>query len=374
MESSVNQLTNARVQFGIALFFALSGLSFASNVAGAVPMLVTYQGRLTGADELPVVEGYYQMRFRIYDAPNGGNTLWDNDYRSVLVVGGIYSYQLGDSTAFGPALFSNANLWLGITVGNDPEILPRTRLTSVPFAERALSSDSAGGVAWGDISGIPSGIADGDDVGIGDITGVSVSGGLTGGGDSGAIVISLPNNAITSDLIQDGAVQTSDLAPEARPAGARISLNSIAKDCSAAPTLLDSFVVNVPAPGYLMVTVNGRYLYNIDATTTSSITNQLTFGLDTAAGLLGANSHDFYHMDPDNASSSNMVWPFTLSLFEAVTGPSKSYFVNARTTVPGANLSLYAGSYALIWYFPAALNVTTVNEPPEPSTLAEPRR
>jgi hypothetical protein len=372
MESFMNQLTNARVNFGIAFLFALSNLWFISSVTGAVPLFITYQGRITGADELPVVEGYYQVRFRIYDAPNGGNILWDNDYRSVLVVSGIYSYQLGDSTPFGPALFSSVNLWLGITVGNDQEILPRTRFTSVPFAQRALSSDSTGRVAWSDISGMPSGIADGDDVGVGDITGVTVSGGLAGGGDSGDIAISLPNSAITSDLIQDGAIQTTDLALEACPAGARISLNSIAKDCSTAPTLLDSFVVNVPAPGYLMVTINGRYLYNIDATTTSSITNQLTLGLDTVAGLLGANSYDFYHMDPDNVSSSNMVWPFTLSLFEAVAGPSKSYFVNARTTVPGANLSLYSGSHALIWYFPAALNVTTVNEPQGSSTSTEP--
>lgn len=367
----MNRLFLHRVMSRLALVLLFGSLVVVAGVSGAVPTLISYQGRLTDANELPVVEGYYQIRFRIYDSMNAGNILWDNDYRSVIVLDGIYSYQLGDSTPFSPMLFENANLWLGITVGNDPEIRPRTRLTSVPFSHRALVADSARKVGWSDISSVPSDVADGDDVGFGDITAVSVSGGLTGGGDSGEIAISLPSSVITSDLIQDGAVTTADLAAEARPAGARISLNSIAKDCSAAPTLLDSFVVNVPAPGYLMVTVNGRYLYNIDATTTSSITNQLTLGLDTAAGLLGANSYDFYHMDPDNASSSNMVWPFTLSLFEAVTVPSKSYFINARTTVPGANLSLYSGSHALIWYFPASLNVATVNEPPESSHVTE---
>jgi hypothetical protein len=339
------------------LTIALSILQVTTTLA-AVPSTIMYQGRLTQPSGQAVVDGLYQIRFRIYPSAVGSSAVWDNGFRTVTVVSGLFSYRLGDSTAFPSTLFDNPPLWLGITVGSDAELSPRSELTGVAFAQRAAVADTARIVAWQNITGMPADIANGDSVGVGDITGLSAGEGLSGGGQSGDLSLSIASGGVTSDLISDGAVNLIDLNLSARPAASKTSLVSPARDCSAAPTPLDSFNVTVPAPGYLLVIVNGRYMYNVDATTTSSVTEQLNFGLDTLAGVMATNSFDFYHLDPDNASAANMVWPFTLSRFDPVQAGSKKYYINARSYIVGNNLTLYSGSHAIVMFVPSPLTVT----------------
>lgn len=58
---------------------------------------------------------------------------------------GLFSYDLGEWSCLPHDLFATgAERWLGIKVGTDDEISPRTKLSSVPFAYHSLRADSAG--------------------------------------------------------------------------------------------------------------------------------------------------------------------------------------------------------------------------------------
>jgi len=117
--------------------------------AAGVPGLITYQGRLNNASGQPVPDGMYQINFKIYGSAIGADLLWASGSQSVTVSGGGFSYLLGSSAALPTGLFATDTVrYLGITVGSDPEISPRTRLCSVPYAFQTLHADTSG-IAFG---------------------------------------------------------------------------------------------------------------------------------------------------------------------------------------------------------------------------------
>jgi hypothetical protein len=63
---------------------------------------------------------------------------------TVTTTDGLFAVNLGQApmTALDPTLFADSLLWLGISVGADPEISPRTRLVSAPYSIGAHYADS----------------------------------------------------------------------------------------------------------------------------------------------------------------------------------------------------------------------------------------
>jgi hypothetical protein len=105
--------------------------------------MINYQGRLTDDAGAAVADGPYLIKFKIYGSETGDDSLWYSGYQTVTVTGGLFSYQLGTSPSFPHDLFEgDTTRYLGITVGVDPEITPRTRLITVPYAYQALRADS----------------------------------------------------------------------------------------------------------------------------------------------------------------------------------------------------------------------------------------
>lgn len=96
-----------------------------------------YQGRLlnptTGAIK---ADGNYTMLFGIYTAASGGTPLW-TESKDVAVSKGIFSTLLGDTTPFDTSIFNGQDLWLGVSVGGDPQMTPRQPLAYVPYAINA---------------------------------------------------------------------------------------------------------------------------------------------------------------------------------------------------------------------------------------------
>lgn len=124
---------------------ALGLLGIVSSALSAVPNLINYQGRLTDAGGQPVSDGSYQIKFKIYASATGVDSLWESGFQPVTVSGGSFSYNIGSSGSLSANLFATDTVrYLGITVGSDPEISPRVRLTSVAYAFKALNADSAG--------------------------------------------------------------------------------------------------------------------------------------------------------------------------------------------------------------------------------------
>ncbi|RKX24878.1 MAG: hypothetical protein DRP45_07205 [Candidatus Zixiibacteriota bacterium] len=120
-------------------------VALGSVAVAEVPQVINYQGRLTDANGDAVVDGNYLIKFTIYDSETGDNNLWSSDYRQITIVDGLFAYALGDTVALPDDLFEiDTTRFLGIKVGANDEIAPRTKLVSVPYAYHSLRSDSAG--------------------------------------------------------------------------------------------------------------------------------------------------------------------------------------------------------------------------------------
>jgi len=135
-----------RILFGCLTCLLLYALSFA-----AVPTLVNFQGRLTDSLGNPQ-NGTFSIAFKIYDSPAGGNIVWQETQPSVTTTNGIFNVLLGSVTPVPDSIFKDTSRWLTIAVGTDPEVNPRARLSSSPYAFRVNSLDGAlGGSIAGDL-------------------------------------------------------------------------------------------------------------------------------------------------------------------------------------------------------------------------------
>ena len=115
-----------------------------TTAASAINRAINYQGRLLNANGIPVSDGNYSLKFSLYDAVSGGNTLWTASGAtsspaavSVTVTSGLFSYNLGDTSTGQNAFdfdWNQNSLFLGVTVASDSEMSPRKRLTAVPYA------------------------------------------------------------------------------------------------------------------------------------------------------------------------------------------------------------------------------------------------
>ncbi len=119
-------------------------------IAQAIPQQVNYQGQLTSNSGLPL-DTTVAMTFKLYNGSGGGATLlWTESHPSIVVSAGLFNHALGSLTAFNDTLLGGAEVWLGVTVGNNTEMTPRARIVSVGYSYRVGTVDGASG---GTISG-----------------------------------------------------------------------------------------------------------------------------------------------------------------------------------------------------------------------------
>lgn len=251
---------NLKTKWGVLPALVLLGI--AMSALADVPRIINYQGRLTDTEGNPVSDGSYYIKFVIYRSESGVDSLWSSGFQAVTVVDGLFSYALGSNVSFPAGIFGpGITPFLGITIGTDAEINPRTAFTSSAFAWHSNSADTAtfasdvgdgsitdaklamgavtqdkididavnsahiqngtillqdieqnGAVANQIIKWDGSAWVTAEDIGgDGDITEVTAGDGLAGGGESGAVTLSVEPDGITSIHIGDDAVGTSEI-------------------------------------------------------------------------------------------------------------------------------------------------------------------
>jgi len=117
--SSRKCLSGFPVVLSLVLAFALAllmaGASAAQGPAIPAPGL-PYRGDLQDAAGSPVPDGAYDLRFALYDAPEGGKLLWSETQVGVPVQGGAFETALGTAKALPAEVTALKQAWLAVSV------------------------------------------------------------------------------------------------------------------------------------------------------------------------------------------------------------------------------------------------------------------
>jgi hypothetical protein len=105
------------------VFFCLS--------SAQIPRNISYQAVLTDASGNAVPDGEYNLTFRLYEVESGGSALW-TEVQNIDVVNGIMNVSLGVIEPLD--LEFQKTYWLGVTVFENPELIPRIQLTSSAYS------------------------------------------------------------------------------------------------------------------------------------------------------------------------------------------------------------------------------------------------
>ena len=121
----------SRFMMGTVLTHLLLTSLLPTSSFAEVPRLIRYQGQLEDAQGVPL-EGPYTLTFRLYDAETAGTKVWEEAQANVPIEAGAFSVLLGQVTPLD--VDWTQPRWVSIQVGEDAELAPRQRITSVPLA------------------------------------------------------------------------------------------------------------------------------------------------------------------------------------------------------------------------------------------------
>lgn len=109
-------------------------------VVGEPKFPLTYQGVLQDDDGNFLTASTATLTFALYDDFEANASLW-RETQQVSLDQGLFTAVLGMEKRIEPDIFAyNTEAWLGVRVGNQPELRPRTRLTYSPYSFHALKA------------------------------------------------------------------------------------------------------------------------------------------------------------------------------------------------------------------------------------------
>lgn len=124
---------------------ATAVLIIATAALGAIPRLISYQGRVTNASGNPVPDSIYNARFYLYNHPTAGNLVWGELGAVVTTSDGYFTHLLGSLHPIEDSLFTTwDSLYLEVLF-DWQTISPRTPIVSTGYAFRVNSVDGASG-------------------------------------------------------------------------------------------------------------------------------------------------------------------------------------------------------------------------------------
>ncbi len=131
----------------IGIFVAQSAIAQSPGESD-VPRTISYQGMVSSATGARFPSGDYAVTVRLYADEHGREVLWEGQY-TTTVENGLLNLELGSGDYPLPGTSAmDRSLWIGIQVGDGPEMTPRTRLSAVPYAltvpDGSVTSDKLG--------------------------------------------------------------------------------------------------------------------------------------------------------------------------------------------------------------------------------------
>jgi hypothetical protein len=137
----------------------------AVSFAGSVPRKISYQATVEDSEGGPVTTEI-QVIFAIYDNEFTKGQLWAETLLVHPADNGAFSKVLGEVHEIQDTVMDGGVRYMGITVGTDAELTPRTLLTASPYSFRVASLDDAtGGVVHGVLTLAPT-VPGGDDAAL----------------------------------------------------------------------------------------------------------------------------------------------------------------------------------------------------------------
>jgi hypothetical protein len=110
--------------------------------AQTAPNLLHFQARLNLNTGAPL-NGSHTLRVAVYSVASGGTALWQ-ETQTVTALNGVVNTLLGGQTSLPTSLFDGASdLYMGLKVDSDPEMTPRNRIASTPYARAAADVPNA---------------------------------------------------------------------------------------------------------------------------------------------------------------------------------------------------------------------------------------
>ncbi len=116
----------------IVIVTVLVVLSVFTLIGQNSPSVINYQGYLTDTVNSQV-NGSHVLSFRIYETEQSTEFIWEES-KVVEVINGYFHTQLGSINPIEQSTFGEPNRWLGISVDDDNEMLPRIQFASVAYA------------------------------------------------------------------------------------------------------------------------------------------------------------------------------------------------------------------------------------------------
>ena len=362
--------------FLVSIVAALLTVQLHAQTIQGAPGTIDYQGKAldaTGNVLAPTTPTNYEMRFKIYDAQEGGAVIW-SEKQIVTVSKGLFSARLGEGTPLSPAegtiaqsnlpgAFDGKDRFLGVTIvipGQTPaEILPRLAFLGTPFAYVANKSISAERLV------LASSTAAGSSVNLAQVSYVSqevTASSATPSDTARSIVINSPSDATTITL--PGAMATrreylvikrdSGTAPDIVKAPAGGTLNGVTDGVIRLKVQGESVLVQNISANDWWVTADTR-----DSTPVGTI---VAFaGDDVPAGYVRCDGSSYSRTDPrmielfariltrwglPDATSFRVPDLRGVFLRGVDSGRGQDPDINSRTAAyPGGNAGNAVGSY-----------------------------